>query len=147
MKYNKCTEDIVSEAINLINNKGYSQKAAAKKLNVYYKTLLNHLLKHPEKTIGVKGKKKIDSKYFNKIDIESKAYWLGFLTADGYLSSKGTLELTLAEKDFEHIKLFKWMYADVTIYLERKYNRFAVSGQIAWRSEMIRVELNGETGV
>jgi intein/homing endonuclease len=283
MKYAKCTKEIVDKAVELITEKGYTQKEAAKELNVYYRTLLNNINLYHGKIGGYKGKKNVDSNYFEIIDTEHKAYWLGFLTADGYLSNRGTLELTLAEKDAEHVALFKkclqsehtlierdshingnvfkqyriaftdqkiasdlrkygvnnnktfnsyipfehipkhlirhyirglfdgdgsvfsngkdrinamvvctasitmgndlisclfendisstysidrrgntevysiyvnktreiqrlykWMYNNATIYLERKHNRFAVSGQIAWRPEMIRVELSGE---
>jgi len=42
--------------------------------------------------------------FFETIDSEEKAYWLGFIAADGNLSSKRPLfRLTLAEKDLNHI--------------------------------------------
>lgn len=45
---------------------------------------------------------------FNKIDTEEKAYWLGFLYADGSVGSKeDKIELALAEKDLKHIEKFK----------------------------------------
>lgn len=45
---------------------------------------------------------------FKKIDCEEKAYWLGFLYADGYVSSnRNTIELCLAEKDYGHLVKFK----------------------------------------
>lgn len=41
---------------------------------------------------------------FKKIDTEEKAYWLGFLYADGCVGSKeAKIELGLAEKDFNHL--------------------------------------------
>jgi hypothetical protein len=45
---------------------------------------------------------------FKNIDCEEKAYWLGFLYADGniYLP-RGQVELTLANKDREHLELFR----------------------------------------
>jgi len=44
---------------------------------------------------------------FDNIDTEEKAYWLGFLYADGWVSSKGnTVGLTLALKDIEHLKKY-----------------------------------------
>lgn len=47
-------------------------------------------------------------KNFEKIDNEEKAYWLGFLYADGNVSLKeDKIELSLAEKDLNHIKKFK----------------------------------------
>lgn len=42
--------------------------------------------------------------YFEIIDTEEKAYWLGFLIGDGYIvPSKRTLGLTLSTKDKPHI--------------------------------------------
>jgi mobile intron protein len=46
--------------------------------------------------------------HFENIDTEEKAYWLGFLYADGYISYKeNKIELALAEKDYEHVAKFK----------------------------------------
>ena len=46
--------------------------------------------------------------HFENIDTEEKAYWLGFLYADGYISAKeDKIELCLAEKDFHHLEKFK----------------------------------------
>ena len=45
---------------------------------------------------------------FEQIDTEEKAYWLGFLYADGSVSSKeDKIELGLAEKDLRHIEKFR----------------------------------------
>lgn len=45
---------------------------------------------------------------FEKIDNEEKAYWLGFLYADGSVgSNEDKIELGLAEKDLKHIEKFK----------------------------------------
>lgn len=43
---------------------------------------------------------------FDNIDAEEKAYWLGFLAADGWASEK-QLSLQLAEKDLSHLLKFK----------------------------------------
>lgn len=57
------------------------------------------------------GKYFIDSKIFNKIDTEEKAYWLGFLYADGCITEdkRGNfgVELTLKESDYNHLVKFK----------------------------------------
>jgi len=60
------------------------------------------------------GKYCVNSNYFNKIDNEFKAYWLGFLYADGCVTIKKpngkksfVLSLALAIKDEEHIKKFR----------------------------------------
>lgn len=45
---------------------------------------------------------------FNVIDTEEKAYWLGFMYADGYIMAKtNTVGLTLSKKDLEHLLKFK----------------------------------------
>ena len=50
----------------------------------------------------------VNEDFFKSIDTEEKAYWLGFLYADGYNNEKtGSIELTLQESDLSHIELFK----------------------------------------
>lgn len=39
-------------------------------------------------------------------DTPEKWYWLGFLFADGHLSMRGRLALSLAKKDKEHLEKF-----------------------------------------
>lgn len=44
---------------------------------------------------------------FDTIDTEEKAYWLGFIYADGSIgSNKNTVELQLSSKDKEHLRKF-----------------------------------------
>ena len=43
--------------------------------------------------------------FFNVIDTEEKAYWLGFLYADGYVSKYG-VELALSAQDRDHLVKF-----------------------------------------
>jgi len=56
----------------------------------------------------------LDENYFDVIDTEHKAYWLGFLYADGSLSKttssssgKNRLQLTLSVNDIEQLEKFK----------------------------------------
>lgn len=48
--------------------------------------------------------------FFEIIDTEEKAYWLGFLYADGYVRNTKTcaqLKVKLSIKDLEHLEIFK----------------------------------------
>lgn len=47
----------------------------------------------------------INENYFEYIDSEDKAYWLGFIYADGYITNNN-LGISLASKDEEHIEKF-----------------------------------------
>jgi len=52
----------------------------------------------------------VNETYFDIIDSEEKAYWLGFLYADGYLrerKSGDSLGLKLSQLDIGHLELFK----------------------------------------
>ena len=60
------------------------------------------------------GKWSYNQNYFEKIDNEWKAYWLGFLYADGYIchncksgKAKNSVSLALAAKDEFHLEKFK----------------------------------------
>ena len=46
------------------------------------------------------------SSIFSKIDSEEKAYWLGFLAADGCISGN-YIVITLQGKDIEHLEKFR----------------------------------------
>lgn len=58
-------------------------------------------------------KYQVNHAYFSTIDSEDKAYWLGFLYADGYVSKKlnpriyKRIGCSLAEKDLDHLEKLK----------------------------------------
>ena len=102
----KYTEEILQQAYDLIVNKGYSANKASKELGIDNGTMRKRLKEKYGQIFLPDGKKQIDSMFFNKIDTEEKAYWLGFLTADGYVKDN-SIELALAEKDKKHVENFK----------------------------------------
>lgn len=62
------------------------------------------------------GKQQINSNIFNKIDTEEKAYWLGFLYADGCVYSNNTISLELSLKDKLHLEKFnKFLFKSKSI--------------------------------
>jgi hypothetical protein len=53
---------------------------------------------------------KVNYNYFDNIDTQEKAYWLGFLYADGYIrerKSGNSLEMKLSIKDKAHLEKFR----------------------------------------
>jgi len=48
-----------------------------------------------------------DEDFYEAIDTESKAYWLGFMYADGFLTRPHTVGLTLSVKDIGHLEKYK----------------------------------------
>src|SRR5215467_3768792 len=55
-----------------------------------------------------------NSTFFDSIDAEEKAYWLGFFYADGYLDKNGSaLKIDLSARDALHLQRF------ASIFLQR----------------------------
>lgn len=54
----------------------------------------------------VMTKRTCDHNFFENIDTEEKAYWLGFIAADGCVIDK-KLTISLSRKDYNHINKFK----------------------------------------
>lgn len=63
------------------------------------------------KELGCKRERRkyqVNENYFESIDSDEKAYWLGFLSADGYIYEKrGYVVLELQKDDYLHIEKFK----------------------------------------
>ena len=65
--------------------------------------------------VNKQNRLKFDNTIFDSIDTEEKAYWLGFIFADGTINSspleinkkpKYTIEISLKADDFHHLKKF-----------------------------------------
>lgn len=60
----------------------------------------------PYQSNQTKRKYRVNDSYFNKIDTEEKAYWFGFLMADGYVIEKGYITIGLSRIDENHLFSF-----------------------------------------
>lgn len=91
-------------------NQGISSEQLAKDYDCNVKTVIKILKKNNIKIDNHKASYRkyiFNESFFNKIDSENKAYWLGFLFADGCVSKeRGRLTLALAEIDKQHIEKF-----------------------------------------
>lgn len=95
--------------INKYKEVGMSLSWISKKMNIplgkiKYLKELDLLVKTESRT-----KKELfcDYHFFDKIDTEEKAYWLGFIYADGCITDKGCLSILLSTKDKSHLDMFK----------------------------------------
>jgi intein-encoded DNA endonuclease-like protein len=99
----------VNSIINLYQS-NISCKEIGKKYNCAKQTI-NKLLR--ENNIKIKNnsdcqkKYKINENIFKKIDSHEKAYWLGMLAGDGWVTHKHEIGLSLQEKDKEMIYKFR----------------------------------------
>lgn len=91
-----------------------SGNAIAKAIGIDPKTAYTWIAKHGITTKGTQGARKhhYNYRYFDHIDTEEKAYWLGFLLADGcvYQGSGGNshrLQINLQGADYHHLEKFQ----------------------------------------
>jgi len=97
---------------NIIRMKklGISNSVIIKKYNIAVNTIYP-ILKRNGRIHEIANKKyQVNENYFEKIDNEEKAYWLGFLYADGnvriHKGRSGILKLKLKQSDKQHIEKF-----------------------------------------
>lgn len=108
---------------------GKSLTQIGKELNVNRKRLSRDFKKLGINIIQNGQKHIYNYNIFKQIDTEEKAYWLGFLYADGYVNIDKGIELTLQESDYEHLKKFRNFIGDETIDITYKesVNAYRVS--------------------
>jgi hypothetical protein len=85
----------------------YLEREGLTRTNLDSKKLLSKLMQH-------------NSTFFDAIDTEEKAYWLGFFYADGYLAKNGsTLKIDLSVKDALHLQRFANIFQTKVLVRER----------------------------
>ena len=100
------TDEQVAYIIDKYVNENYSLKQLGREFGCSYGTIRNLLNKHHIASRGNKQGYPRNEFYFNKIDTPEKAYWLGFLYADG-CTHNGSSEVSIQLTDKEHIEKFK----------------------------------------
>ena len=95
---------------------GISLTEMGKREKVDRRTLAKHFKELGIEIVNKQNRSKINEHIFDQIDSEEKAYWLGFIFADGYISSSPLregvkkvyqFEISLGIKDIEHLNKFK----------------------------------------
>lgn len=133
---------IKKEIIESYLKKGLTFKEISKELNVSYNTLLRYTKKYELKSgIGAYGARKhnFNEDYFKIIDSEEKAYWLGFIAADGCVyCQKGNnawrLQINLKGSDVGHLRLFqKAIQSD-----------YKIAEKMVGKSEVCQLKINSK---
>lgn len=96
------------KAKNLYLNNGLSLTQAAATAGIDRRSLSRSLKEEGYEIINKQNATKFDETVFDTIDTEEKAYWLGFLYADGAIgSTRNSIELSLKASDINHLKKFR----------------------------------------
>lgn len=86
-----------------------SIKEMTELFNVNKSSIIKRLRKFGIRLHNYHNEDKFDSSIFDSIDTEEKAYWLGFIYADGSISSQNgrySFELSLKGEDINHLHKF-----------------------------------------
>lgn len=104
----KCIMDITVEQIIKLSEQKLSKREMAAIFGCSKYTIERQLHKAGIKLVNHHNSLKFDNTVFDCIDTEEKAYWLGFLYADGNISSTlNNVELSLSAQDSEHLEKFR----------------------------------------
>lgn len=129
----KFNNDIEREIYLFYKLSGGTYSSIGKKYGVNYGIISNIIKRKATKFNCHNRKYYANFDIFNTINSEEKAYWLGFLYADGYVRLRyfkknirgGVLGLNLAIKDLDHLKLYKnFLNADQDIQYGVKKTRY-----------------------
>lgn len=125
----------IQDVIDDYNN-GLSLEKIAKKYKTSRNTLSRHLKIAGIEVINRQNITKFNENIFDSIDTEEKAYWLGFIYADGYISNRdNSFELSLSLHDIEHLRKFaKFMEYENNIKQDYYRCRFYTTNKHLWNT-------------
>ena len=121
--------------VNFNQKKGWATKWSKEEENILIENYASSTIEEILQLLPNRSKKAIYSKahslglkyhnynknYFNKIDTPEKAYWIGFLTADGYITTKHRWGVEIQIEDIKHLeKLNKALDSNITIRIREK---------------------------
>lgn len=141
----KIKDTIDNTIVKQMYEQGLSGRKIAKKLSVSPHTIYKIL---NDQGVECRSNKvnslqyNCDYDFFETIDTESKAYWLGFIYADGYVSNtkySKKMGIALGIKDVEHLYKFKeFINSDHPIKIYKTSGGFKVG------LEYCRIQISGD---
>lgn len=80
----------------------------SEKYGIRRQTISEHLKKRGYEVINYQNRARLNENAFDSMDTEEQFYWLGFLYADGNISTTGNrIEVRLSIKDLDHLEKFR----------------------------------------
>jgi hypothetical protein len=122
--YNQTSVEMEQKIITLYKN-GKSSVMISKELDTSPTTVLKIVRRHgfPTRTAKQTSKRyTFNENFFEEIDTEEKAYWIGFILADGCLSRGKDITIALKESDKLHLDKFIYSINGNNKYHIRKNN-------------------------
>ena len=121
------------EEIIKLHKEGMALKKIGEKCGSGFKPIIRVLKKEGEYIIrqspNYRRGRICNHNFFDIIDTEEKAYWLGFIVADGHNGEdKKYISISSHKKDLEHIELFrKTLRSDHSITIDKKWQCVVIS--------------------
>lgn len=125
----------------------YEQGKSLTSISKQYKAdrgiLAEHLRQRGYEIVNNQNRSRVKSNIFSSINSAERAYWLGFLYADGNVSSSDNrIELTLQERDINHlIKFQKFIRYDEKSFPQIGYRGKQRAYRIQFKSKQIKEDL------
>lgn len=138
------TKDIESNLINCYIEENITCTELAKRFRLKRQSVIYRLKKSGIQIRQLQGRRfNLNHNYFNIIDTEEKAYFLGFLYADGYNYEKeNVVSIKLQKDDKEILEKFKDMLrSELKIYFQKGVGR-KDSYSLSVRSEKLSKDLS-----
>ena len=138
------SDEQVAYIIDKYLNENYTLKQLGKEFSCNYGTIRNLLNKHHIQSRGKKQGFPRDEFYFNEINSIDKAYWLGFLYADGCVHSNDN-SISINITDLEHVQKFqtalKATNHKITITQDNRFKNAKPLYQFSIRDEQLHKDL------
>ncbi|WJJ55301.1 hypothetical protein QB910_000057 [Dabrowskivirus KKP3916] len=139
-----------AEIIRLYSVEKLSCNKIAPMFNMTVPSVHKRLVKHGVKTRSNKENSRkyfCDEDFFEVIDTEDKAYWLGFIYADGYVSSnrkygQKVVGLLLSNEDYDHVRKFNSSIK--SSYPIKTYESLNTFGEREYTSSYARVVITSD---
>ena len=115
-----------------------------KKYGVKRQTISKWLKEKNIEVINHQNRLRLDESIFDKINTEEKAYWLGFIFADGNISSEGyRFEMNLSIVDIDHMEKFReFLKLETEIKVSKNYGNGNMVCRLSARNVRIWNSLN-----